>query len=89
MQMVQKETRVRAIAPTSAEIRTADKAIMIVTVKKQAQIMVTEHATTATVATTTVGHNAMATTKNTARQTQLKTQLLQKYQASKKADLPN
>ncbi len=85
MQMVQKETRVRAIAPTSAEIRTADKAIMIVAIKKETPIIATEHATTATVETTTVGHNVMATTKNSDPQPQLKRQLQQRYQASKKA----
>ena len=89
MQIAQKETRVQAIAPTSAEIRTDDKAIMIVTVKKQAQIMATQRVTTAIVETTTVGHNAMATTKNSDPQPQLKRQLQQRYQTSKKADLPN
>ena len=89
MQMVQKETRVRAIALINAEIRTDDKAIMIVVVKKQAQIMATQRVTTAIVETTTVSHNAMATTKNTAPQPHLKRQLQQRYQTSKKADLPN
>ena len=89
IQIAQKEKTALAIILISAEIRTDDKVMPKDAVKKQAQIMATEHATTATVETTTVGHNVMATTKNTARQTQLKTQLQQRYQANKKADLPN
>ena len=89
MQMVQKKIPARAIALINAEIRTDDKAIMIVAVKKQAQIMATQRVTTAIVETTTVGHNVMATTKNSDPQPHLKRQLQQRYQASKKADLPN
>ena len=89
IQIVQKEKTARAIALINAEIRTADKAIMIVAIKKKTPIIATEHATTATVETTTVSHNVMATTKNSDPQPHLKRQLQQRYQASKKADLPN
>ena len=86
---VHREMPAQATVPTSAEVGTTDRAILMTAVRKQAAAMAPHHAATVIVVTVATGQDNRATTRKSERLLRLQALLRQRHQVSTTAALRN